>query len=201
MLCFEPDRLSRQALKEALGTGETHFRVTMRADPTAFKQSLDQHTFDAVVLGFPMDEEVLLAFISAITTPQSSSPLLVAIGANNITSALTFPVFPKSMKGYQELAQQLQALIRVHHLRKIHTKIPTFDKSDLESNLRTQLAEQAIESLAQLGFAGMYISIDPLRGRSREGLAPRRLGGDDQPPARDGDGRLHPRRREERARR
>jgi two-component system phosphate regulon sensor histidine kinase PhoR len=166
VLLFDPDPKGRQWIEMAIRRALPEVRLTARARPHTFISAFENHQYDAIILGFPLAEPVLGEVLSLLVEDQALSPMVFLVGEGGDLNGRSEPHrYEKNQEGLASLAEKLPDLVQAHKLDSIRFEAMQEEGKVLTDNLRTFIAEKAIESLGELGLESMYISIDPLRGR------------------------------------
>ncbi|TFH36336.1 MAG: GAF domain-containing protein [Anaerolineales bacterium] len=166
VLLFDPDPQGRQKFQDVFSQNAPGIRLLLRARTHSFTQALNSQHVDAVVLGLPMEHTLLCEALFSLATFQAKRPLLFLVG-----EAAPFEFgddphpYTKDHDGISALARLLPILVRAARIDSIILEPGADEPHGPSTNRRTSLAERAIDCLAGLGLASMYISIDPLNGR------------------------------------
>jgi two-component system phosphate regulon sensor histidine kinase PhoR len=166
VLMFDPAPKGRQRIEMAIRQAAPEVRLTPRVRPQTFLRALENHTYDAIILGFPLAEPVFDKVLSLVTQDPAQSPVLFLVGEGGDQRGRSMPHrYTKDREGLASLAMELPDLVQAHKLDSIRFKVMQEEGQILADNVRTFIAAKAIESLEELRLESMYISIDPLRGR------------------------------------
>jgi signal transduction histidine kinase len=166
VILFDPDPKGRQQIEVVIRKASPGIRLTPRVSPNTFRRALANHQYDAIILGFPLAEPVLGKVLSALTQDQAQLPMVFLVGeGGDQPGQAVHHCYVIDREDLTSLAEKLPSLVQAHKLDSIHFKAIQEEEPTLANNMRTFIAEKAIESLGDLGWASMYISIDPLRGR------------------------------------
>ena len=121
---------------------------------------------DAVILGLPIEHRELIEVLLALTAYQECPPLLFLAGEDAaIDFQDTARRYSKQNDELASLAKLLPTLLHAARIDSIKLDIRNDEPRGNSPNMRTSIAEHAIESLGGSGLDSMYISINPLHGR------------------------------------
>ena len=166
VLLFDPDRQGRQQIQTLLTQYASGLQLTTRARAASFIQALQKQHPDAVILGLPIKHHELIEVLLALTANQKSPPLLFLAGEDSTFQFRDgMPHYSKHKDELISLARRLPILVQAARLDSIKIDIKSNVLRGDSPNMSTAIAEYAIETLAGSGIDGMYISIDPFRGR------------------------------------
>ncbi len=166
VLLFDQDQEGRQRIQTILQREAPTVKITSRASEAAFLRALTKRQFDAVILGSALSSYALPHLLNAFSGVTARQPLLFVVGdAPSAGDGLELDHFAKDDAGLAHLAQELPPSIRAAQIGSIGLGLDRGLAHIDSENMRTSIAERAIQALDKLSILSMYISIDPRRGR------------------------------------
>ena len=161
LLVFDPDPDARRLFRKALQESRVGFAAVIRASTDSCVRALRERSFDALILGLPIENPALLRILLACQESPKPPELFLLAEQPSEGEVLSSRFFKKTTSGIVRFLTNLRSYLRPYLISQLSAELEQLPFDKQKGMSPESIVRREINLLSGLGLNSMYIHVDP----------------------------------------